>query len=45
MSKQEDFHWPEKSPQKTREINDEAIISKEVKMKIKFIRNQKHITP
>ena len=45
MSKQEDFHWLEKSPQKTREINDEAIISKEAKMKIKFIRNQKHITP
>ena len=44
MSKQEDFHWPEKSPQKTREINDEAIILKEAKMK-KFNRNQKHITP
>ena len=45
MSKQEDFHWPEKSLQKTREINDEAIILKEAKMKTKFNRNQKHITP
>ena len=40
MSKQEDFHLPEK-----REIDNEARISKEAEMKRKFNRNQKRITP
>ena len=39
MSKQEDFHWPEKPLEKTRESDKEARISKEAKMKRKFIRN------
>ena len=37
MSKQEDFHRPEKM----REIDNKARISKEAKMKRKFNRNQK----
>ena len=41
MSKQEDFHWLEK----TRETDNEARISKKAEMKRKFNRNQKHITP
>ena len=45
MSKQEDVHHPEKPPEKTREINNEARISKEAEMKRKFNRNQKRITP
>ena len=45
MSKQEDLHRPEKPLEKTREINNEAKISKEAEMKRKFNRNQKHITP
>ena len=39
MPKQEDLHRPE-----TREIDNEARISKEAEMKIKFNRNQKRIT-
>ena len=45
MSKQEDFHSPEKPLEKTREIYNEARISKEVEMKRKFNTNQKPITP
>ena len=44
MSKQ-DVHRPEKQLEKTREIDNEARISKEAKMKRKFNRNQKRITP
>ena len=44
MPKQEDFHRPEKSLEKTREIDNEATISKEAEMKRKFNRNQKRIT-
>ena len=44
MSKQEDFHRPEKLLEKMREIDNEAIISKEAEMKRKFNRNQKRIT-
>ena len=40
MSKQEDFHRPEKMW----EIDNKARISKEAKMKRKFNRNQKRIT-
>ena len=45
MSKQEDFHRPENPLEKTREIDNEARISMETKMKRKFNRNQKHRTP
>ena len=41
MSKQEDFHRPEKM----REIDNEARTSKKSEMKRKFNRNQKRITP
>ena len=41
MSKQEDFGRPEKPPEKTREIDSEARISKKAEMKSKFNRNQK----
>ena len=44
MSKQEDFRRPEKPLEKTREIDNEARISKKAKMKRKFNRNQKRIT-
>ena len=44
MSKQEDFGQPEQPLEKTREIDDEARISKKAKMKRKFNRNQKRIT-
>ena len=40
MSKQEDFHQPEKPL----EIDNAARISKEAEMKRKFNRNQKCIT-
>ena len=40
MSKQEDVHRPEKPLEKTREIDNEARISKEAKMTKKFNRNQ-----
>ena len=43
MSKQEDFHRPEKPLEKSREIDNEARISKEAEMKRKFNRNQKRI--
>ena len=43
MSKQEDFGRPEKPPEKTREIDSEARISKKAEMKRKFNRNQKRI--
>ena len=45
MSKQEDFHRPEKLLQKTWEIDNEARISKKAEMKRKFNRNQKRTTP
>ena len=45
MSEQEDFHWPKKPLEKTREIDSEARISKEAEMKRKFNRNQKRIAP
>ena len=38
MSKQEDFHPPEKPLEKTREIDNEARTSKEADMKTKFNR-------
>ena len=44
MSKQEDFGQPEKPLEKTREIDNEARISKEAEMKRKFNRNQKRVT-
>ena len=45
MSKQEDFHRPEKPLERTPEIDKEARISKKAEMKRKFNRNQKCITP
>ena len=45
MSKQDDFHRPEKLLEKTREINNEARISEKAEMKRKFNRNQKRMTP
>ena len=44
MSKQEDFHRPEKPLEKSRKIDNEARILKEAEMKRKFNRNQKRIT-
>ena len=44
MSKQEDFRRPEKLLEETREIDDEARISKKAEMKRKFNRNQKRVT-
>ena len=41
---QEDFRWPEKKLDKTREIDNEARISKKAEMKRKLNRNQKRIT-
>ena len=38
MSKQEDFRRPEKPLEKTREIDNEARISKKAKIKRKFIQ-------
>ena len=43
MSKQEDFHRPEKLLENMREIDNEARISKKAEMKRKFNRNQKCI--
>ena len=43
MSKQEDFSRPEKPPDKTREIDNGAGISKKAEMKRRFNRNQKRI--
>ena len=45
MSKQEDFHRSEKPLEKTREIDNEARISKKDEMKRNFNRNQRRITP
>ena len=45
MSKQENFHRPEKSLEKTQETDNEARISKRAEIKEKFKRNQKRITP
>ena len=44
MSKQEGFNRPEKLLEKTREIENEARISKKAEMERKFDRNQKRIT-
>ena len=44
MPKQDDLHRPEMPLEKTREIDNEARISKEAEMKRKFNRNQKRIT-
>ena len=44
MSKQKDFRRPEKPLEKTREIDNEARISKKAEMKRKFNRNQKQVT-
>ena len=44
MFKQEDFGWPKKPLEKTREIDNEARISKKAEMKRKSNRNQKRIT-
>ena len=45
MSKQEDYHWPEKPPETAQKTDSEARISKEAEMKIKLNRNQERITP
>ena len=45
MSNQEDFRRPEMPLEKTREIDNEARISKKAEMKRKFNRDQKRITP
>ena len=45
MSKQEDFHWPEKPLEKTREIDEEARILRKAEMERKFNRNEKRLTP
>ena len=45
MSKQEDFHRSEKPLEKTREIDNEARISKKDEMKRNVNRNQRRITP
>ena len=44
MYNQLNFHRSEKPPEKTREIDNEARISKKAKMKRKINRNQKRIT-
>ena len=44
MSKQKDFGRPGKPLVKTREIDNEARISKKDEMERKFNRNQKRIT-
>ena len=41
----ENFHRPEIPLEKTREIDNEARISKKAEMKRKLNRNQKRITP
>ena len=40
MSKQEDFHRPEKPLEKMEEIDNEARLSKEAEMKRKCNKNQ-----
>ena len=42
MSKQEDFRLPEKSLEKTREIDNKARISKKVEMKRSSIEVRRH---
>ena len=44
MSKEENFRQPEKPLEKTRQTDKEVRISKKVKVKRKFNRNQKLIT-
>ena len=44
MSRQEDFHRPEKQLEKTWEIDNKARISKKIKMNRRLNRNQKYIT-
>ena len=44
MSNQEDFRRPEKSLEKTREIDNDPRMSKKAEMKRKFNRSQKWIT-
>ena len=44
MSEQKDFGGPEQPLGKTREIDNEAIISKKAEMKRKFNKNQKRVT-
>ena len=44
MSQQKNFGRPEKPLEKTREIDNEARISKKAEMKRKFNRNQTRIT-
>ena len=44
MSNQENFRRPEKPLEKTREIDNEARMSKKAEMKRKFNKNQKLIT-
>ena len=44
MSNQEDFRRPEMPLEKTREIDNEARISKKAEMKRKFNRNQRRVT-
>ena len=43
MSKQEDFHLPEKPLEKTRKIDDKVRSSKKTEIKRKFNGNYKHI--
>ena len=45
ISEREDFHRPEIPLIKTREIDNEARISKKAEMKTKLNRSQKCITP
>ena len=45
MSKQEDFHRPEKLLKKTRAIDNDARILKEAKTKGKLNKNQKCVIP
>ena len=45
MSKQEDFHRPEKPLEKTREIDEEARTLRKAEMERKFNRNEKRLTP
>ena len=45
MSEQEQFPRREIPLEKTRQIDNEARISKKAEMKRKFNRNQKRITP
>ena len=44
MSRPEDFHRPEKTKKKTREIDNEAGILKKAEIKRKFNRNQRCLT-